>query len=310
MVLWFTCFSQVGIIPPTLPPFLPPSFPSSLQFSRLFIHASALLGFFRKSKLCNAVTRTTFMEHPFPEARHVVMDEVHNCEQPDPRESWYQKARQIVRQHNPDNPGYLWLFADKCQTDHTFPTGMPPEAQQQPSFRLSKVIRNSGKIFNYSNKYLSKADVKGTLVLGHDFEGENVEDMQYSKSRTVAQSDVLNEIFPALFKEGYIYRDVAVLFAKQDFISERLLGDVNVPTCTARGNNSDKVVISTVNKYSGLERPIVILFDLDSSVPHRRIRDCFIYSAVTRAMVKLIIIRCQHCRSVITALQKRSKKQK
>lgn len=249
------------------------------------------------------------MEYSFPEARHVVMDEVHNYEQPDPRESWYQKAKQIVRQHDPDNPGYFWLFADKCQTDHTFRTGMPPEAQQQPSFRLTKVIRNSGKIFNYSNKYLPEDEVKSALVLGHDFQGETVKVVPYSKS-TKSQSAVLNERFRALFREGYITGDIAVLFAKQGCISERLLRELDVTTCTARNNSSNGVVVSTVNKYSGLERPVVILFDLECSIPYRRVRGRFLYSAVTRAMVKLIIIRCQHCRSVITAPQKLSKNQK
>ena len=94
------------------------------------------------------------MEHLFPEARHVVMpDKEQNYEQPNPRESWYQKAQQIVRQHDPNNPSYSWFFTDKYQTDHSYPTGMrPPEHQQKHDFTPKTVIQNSEKNFKHAKK--------------------------------------------------------------------------------------------------------------------------------------------------------------
>lgn len=239
------------------------------------------------------------MKHSFPKARHVVMDEVHNYKQPNPRESWYQKARQIVRQHDPNNPGYLWLFTDKYQRDHGYPTGMPSEHQQRPEFTLKTVIRNSEQIFKHAKKYLALTEsaFNDSLVLGHDFKGENVRVIRYSKSKT-SQTKVLNTTFSQLFKEGYVASDIAVLLAKQDCIPERLLKELCVRTCTARDNSSSNVVVSTVNKFSGLERPVVVLVDLECSIPYGRKQAPFLFCAVTRAMVKLIIIRCQKCYNI------------
>ena len=239
------------------------------------------------------------MEHSFPEARHVVMDEVHNYEQPNPKESWYQKAQQIVRQHDPNNPGYLWFFTDNFQRDHSYPTGMPPEHQQKPDFTLKTVIRNSEKIFKHAKKYLGLTEnaFKDSLVLGHDFKGEDVKVIHYSKSKK-SQTEVLNTTFSQLFKEGYVASDIAVLLATKGCIPDRLISELCVPTCTARENSSNKVVVSSVNKFSGLERPVVVLVDLECSLPYGRKQNPFLFSAVTRAMVKLIIIRCQTCRNM------------
>ena len=202
-----------------------------------------------------------------------------------------------MRQRDPKNPGYLWLFTDKCQTDHPLPTGAPPESQQTPSVTLTTVIRNSGQIFNYSRKHLFHADVKQSLNLGHDFQGERVQFISYSKDKK-SKAECLNEILSQLFKQGYSGRDIAVLFAKQDCISDTLSRQLNVPTCDARNNRSDiNVVVSTVNKYSGLDRPVVIIFDIDCSIPRHYKPDHFKYCAETRAMVKLLIVQCKSCRS-------------
>lgn len=221
--------------------------------------------------------------------RHVVMDEVHNYEQPAGTESWYQKARKLVRQHDPNRPGYLWFFTDKCQSNHTFRTGLPHESQQNPQFLLTKVIRNSQKIFHYSKQYIPQVHVRDILELGHDFEGECEEVREYSESET-SQLDVLNETYNNLLKNGYKEGDVAILFKKTDCIPQ----DLPFRYKTATENSSDSLVISTVLKYSGLERPVVVLVDVIDRIPKGRKRVPFNYAAVTRAMVKLVIIRCKN----------------
>lgn len=47
---------------------------------------------------------------------------------------------------------------------------------------LRKVIRNSIKIFFYLKDYVLDSDVKNSLEMGYDFEGENVELIFYLKS--------------------------------------------------------------------------------------------------------------------------------
>ena len=224
----------------------------------------------------------------FRDVKHVVMDEVHNYEQPIGTESWHQKARKLVRQHDPDKPGYLWFFIDRCQSNHTFPTGIPPESQQKPQFTLKKVIRNSNKIFSHSKKYVPDNDVRNSLEMGHDFEGENVEVIQYSRTAR-SQVDVVKETKDRLLNDGYREGDIAILFKKQACIP-----CLAFSSTSATENSSESIVVSTVLKYSGLERPVVVLVDVEDCIIKGRKKVPFMYGAVTRGMVKLVIIRCKN----------------
>ena len=73
----------------------------------------------------------------------------------------------------------------------------------------------------------------------------------------------------------------------KDMLSEKL-NDFSWRSAT--DNDSEHIVISTVHKCSGLERPDIVLVDVYRPLYKRQL-DSFIYSAVTRAMVKLVIIR-------------------
>ena len=223
----------------------------------------------------------------FHDVKHVVMDEVHNYEQPRGTESWHQKARNLVRQHDPDNPGYLWFFIDKCQSNHSFPTGIPPESQQKPEFTLKKVIRNSQKIFSHSKRYVSDNDVRNSLEMGHDFEGEDVKEIFYSR-RAKSQIDFVKETLDGLLNDGYREGDIAILFQKGACIPS-----LPFPFKSASENSSESIVVSSVLKYSGLERPVVVLVDVDDGIIKGRKKGPFLYGAVTRGMVKLVIIRCK-----------------
>lgn len=249
----------------------------------------------REANVCHAVCRETFMNDSFPKVRHLIMDEVHNYRAPNPWESWYSKARETVLQHDPRDPGYLWIFLDKYQTNHVFETGIPPTHLQQPEFVLETIIRNSRCIFNHATKQLSLLEgfSKDQLVLGHNFTGEKVTVVPYSSSEE-SQSEVLTRTIKKLYKEGYIDRDIAVLFSKSEEIPREVL-PFSFRTCTETENSLNMIVVSTVSKYSGLDRPVVILVDLLCSIPYGRVMPSFRYSAETRAMVKLVIIRCEVC---------------
>ena len=250
----------------------------------------------RECDVCQAVCRQTFVWSAFPQVRHVILDEVHNYEQPKKGRSWFQKARQIVRQHDRRNPGYLWMFTDEHQRNHKFNTGMPPKHVQKPEFRLKTVIRNSGEIFEHAKMHLTLegGSVQDHPTLGHNFMGEKVSFKSYGSSST-SQLQVLNETIEELIKDGYGPRDIAVLFSKSNCIPERSFGQ---NCCSATENSSDKLVISTVRKYSGLERPVVVLVDLERSIPEGCNMRPFLYCAQTRAMVKLVVIRGQTCEKI------------
>ena len=222
------------------------------------------------------------------------MDEVHNFEQPSDTEFWYKKAKRIVRQHDPDRPGYLWFFIDLCQKSHQFPSGIPDESEQQPQFWLQKVIRNSGKIFRTARKWLGVNVSRVEYEIGHDFNGEKVKRILYLPTKT-SQIEVLKEVLEQLLDEGYSHGDIAVLFLKKDRIpsdTELSVALNDSPWTSADQNHSDIIVISSVLKYSGLDRPVLILVDVYERL-YKRQCEPFLYGAMTRAMVKLVIIYCK-----------------
>ncbi len=217
----------------------------------------------------------------------MVMDEVQSFRAEDG--DWLQKARSLVRAPSDDpdkDPGYLWLFIDNSQVYHDFERGIPFENQQIPHFRLKKVIRNSKTIFEYSKNYVHE-NAASKIELGHDFPGDEVKrycdsSFFYSRLKTVLES---------LFTEGYAERDIAILFGKDDCIPIDFRSDMNLSrTVNAEGNNSDCLVVSTLRMYSGLERPVVVLFLSSTTLSFRSPTKSSIYCAVTRAMVKLVII--------------------
>ena len=172
--------------------------------------------------------------------------------------------------------------------------GIPDKTRRKPHFRLRKVIRNSTKIFKHAKNYLVDHDSKNKVEIGHDFVGDDVRTLYYSKSETT-ELDVLFTTLCQLFEEGYNERDIAVLFLKHDKIpsNDRLSAKLNgLSWRSAKDNDSENIVISSVLKYSGLERPVVVLVNVHRP-PCKFRKFPFTYGAVTRAMVKLVIIQCK-----------------
>ena len=183
--------------------------------------------------------------------------------------------------------GFLWIFIDKNQVNHGYPTGIPNEIHQHPSFYLTKVIRNSKQISNWAKSYLSDNSAR-QIEMGHDFDGEKPIFKRYSRGEEMAS---LKEVLLSLFKEGYSERDIAILYSKEDCIPKRqdLCSQMRLPEVVdAEGNDSECLLVSTFRKYSGLERPVVILVNIIASLPYRSSPTASIYCAITRAMVKVI----------------------
>ena len=73
-------------------------------------------------------------------------------------------------------------------------------------------------------------------------------------------------------------------------IPRYLSAKLGLTTVTAEENSSNHLVVSTLRMYSGLERPVVVMVDLMKSLPYGSYPNRSMYCAVTRAMVKLVVI--------------------
>ena len=306
------------------------------------------------------------MEERFPQIRHVILDEVQNFQAEDgdwlgkartlvkqhleressdddyasDNEKFFSESE--TEQDNSDTnsvagldpeysiwqndgPGYLWCFMDKAQSNSKkLETGIPKRFRQK--FLLTKVIRNSKRIFERAEKFLDRRTwplpesprerrlirlrqiapeypwtqdevnerrndfrKKKSVTIGHDFDGEQSE-VEYSKGERIA---CLIGVLELLLKEGYSKGDIAVLCLIEPLEGNELkqLQEFTL-TVNSERNDDDNIVLSTVREYGGLERPIVLIvresFDYNSKdVLPKRVNYC----AFTRGMVKLITLK-------------------
>ena len=234
------------------------------------------------------------MGESFPKIWHVILDEVQNFQAKDGK--WLNKARKLVKQRKSTHGrGYLWCFMDKSQGIYNGRSGIRRLPQ---TFILTKVIRNSKRIFNDAGAFLDKRfwsfphsftrhSVLATI--GHDFEGEHIV-VTCSAGEHIAR---LIGVLESLFKEGYSKGDIAVLCLTEPLERNELKQlQEFTPTVSAERNDDDNIVLSTVKDYGGLERPVVIIvwesFHRNSTdLLLNRVRFC----AFTRAMVKLVTLR-------------------
>ncbi|XP_022781837.1 LOW QUALITY PROTEIN: schlafen family member 13-like [Stylophora pistillata] len=247
--------------------------------------------------VCTCLCRKGFMlkrGYTPEKVKHVIMDEVQSFRDEDrcPPEhySWLEFARMLVRQQSEDDDddddvGYLWLFIDINQVNHYFPTGIPDVKKQKPSFVLTQVIRNSKENFDYAvNEFKLSSEIK----IGHDFEGEEVAIETYQEREQIPK---LKSVVQSILSKGYCIDDIAILYSMQREIPQDLEHELDLgKIVTAEENSSEHLVVSTFRKYSGLERPVVILVNLMGSLPFNSRPYESMYCSATRAMVKLVIL--------------------
>ena len=125
--------------------------------------------------------------------------------------------------------------------------------------------------------------------IGHDFDGEQSE-IEYS---TGEQITCLIEELKSLLKKGYSKGDIAVLCLTLPLEGSKRTQFLQAfpSTVSAEGNDEANIVLSTVEDYGGLERPVVIILR-ESLDPNRKDvqLDRVRYCARTRAMVKLVTL--------------------
>uniref|UniRef100_F7E9Y8 Schlafen family member 5 n=1 Tax=Callithrix jacchus TaxID=9483 RepID=F7E9Y8_CALJA len=172
-------------------------------------------------RICQAVTRKTFMKNGFEHIQHIVIDEAQNFRTEDG--DWYAKAK-FITQTARDGPGILWIFLDYFQTNHLSCSGLPPPSDQFPREEITRVVRNASPIANYLQHVMQEVRENpppnlppGALVMHHEpkwAEGvpgnlEIVEDLNLEEILIYVA-----EKCRFLLRNGYSPKDIAVLFSK------------------------------------------------------------------------------------------------
>ncbi len=217
----------------------------------------------------------------------------------DAHAQWYNILSNVVE----SSRGKFCLFYDHDQQVDNFPTGLPVSCGI-PVHSLTQNLRNGKSIARYAVEQLGELDNteyrKMLRKVKHSFEGE-VEKIPCDLSKL--DSTVISQLLKVL-DEGYSFGDIAVLWsAKRDIPdkwkyeeddddnlgkkvyigSERTLhvGD-------ACKESRNVIVIDTIRRFNNMDRTVVILVNPQARGPADPQR--FMYSAITRAISKLILI--------------------
>ncbi|XP_072574435.1 schlafen family member 9-like isoform X2 [Paramormyrops kingsleyae] len=258
--------------------------------------------FIRKEKICQSVTRSSFMKKEFPNIKHIIVDEAQNFR----REGgdWYKKAKQIVKPGN----GVLWVFLDYFQLSHTEPDGLPSPSEQTNKSILDKSLRNSVAVHKEVCKKLDrirvskakrKRDVKEHMErmfrqknCMHSLPGYYEEIITTKKEKLSRLTSLLKK----LLRQGNSPKDIAILGStststdrvRQEINS--LTREINLPLGSAENLDENVVVVDSIRRFSGLERNIVILINPVVQLRDRKIKEHFLVSGFSRARIQLYVI--------------------
>uniref|UniRef100_A0A8C5W850 Schlafen family member 13 n=1 Tax=Microcebus murinus TaxID=30608 RepID=A0A8C5W850_MICMU len=259
-----------------------------------------LRNFVRKKKICEAVTRKTFMRDNFKDIDHIIIDEAQNFRMEDG--DWYWKAKTIT-QRAKGCPGILWIFLDYFQTSHMCPSGLPSYSCQYPREQLTRVVRNADDIAKYLREIMQAIRENPPPNLPSEYlamshEAEWVPGV--AGNITIKDLDLEEMIIYVadechfLLRNGYSSKDIVVLFStasemnkyKDKFLKEmrkRKFSQIDDESTFTDAN------LDSVRRFSGLERNIV--FGINPSTAEAAIFDNLLLCLASRANKHLYILR-------------------
>lgn len=164
-------------------------------------------------------------------------------------------------------------------------TEIQRRAPSAARYSLRVNCRNTPRIIEFVN--LLARPIPGYSRALRPNTGSDPRVRYYSNNR---QMQVLDEALNELLDDGFMESEIVVLSAKVDSCAAQaahtILSGVLEPVST--GMAAGKVGYATVHAFKGLDRPAVVLTDVDDIVSERA-RNLF-YTAISRATDRLIIL--------------------
>lgn len=181
----------------------------------------------------------------------------------------------------PDGMTLVRIFYDSNQRVYGSASRIPEEVTS-PSTRLTLNLRNTQCIHRVVRRHYQ----------GHEIESNGPEGVDVRWIVADSKHDVRRRITDYVRRltgvEGVGHGDIAVLAAAEneigDILREGRLGKLRVGRCDAKADGH--IVVDTVRRFKGLERPVVIIaattaIVLDSELP---------YVALSRARTHLVVV--------------------
>ena len=171
--------------------------------------------------------------------------------------------------HDPyKNPVYI--FHDNNQKVYNKDELDLPDFPKYPHI-LKKNYRNSQDIFATQKSYY-----KGESTTSEGPKGESVSYF-IAPTREIAEKKIINLINKYTINEGMDKKQIAILTGNKLGTSSSILGNYltkdlngkkkdNLYFVKAEKNEEDEIVFDSIKRFKGLEREIVILFDLEDAL--------------------------------------------
>ena len=201
-------------------------------------------------------------------------------------------------------PNHKWFFYDPNQH-----LGLSEKRYQEhmrqltKSTRLTKVLRNTGNVFQQSKKYFqSRLQRADPIELGHQEFGLSIKWDSSLGNRNISERDGAKSILihvNELLRTKVLRKDICVLVGNtdtRDKLTDELkrLGVDCQDAESLHEAKDDKVVCESIWRFKGLESKVVILynprycFDADDST-ESNVKE-LLYTAVSRCFCYLIIV--------------------
>ncbi|MBF0266687.1 MAG: AAA family ATPase [Gammaproteobacteria bacterium] len=168
-----------------------------------------------------------------------------------------------------ESPTESWLYIFYDQNQNIFHRHFKFPIDEKNVYRLTSNCRNTSQIAKWLNEHFSYSAKANSMAP----DGDAVEIVRWKNNSD--QNDKLKEIINALKNRNVDLDDVVILSA---FKSEN--SGITVP---------DGIEFTTIPKYKGLEKSVVIVVDIQADKKFS-LREDFIYTAASRAVSKLVLL--------------------
>jgi hypothetical protein len=175
--------------------------------------------------------------------------------------------------------GILYVFFDDNQRVYSRVSNLPESLDIYP---LTRNLRNTKEIHRLAKRYYEGGELKGE---GPD--GRPVEYLRADDGHAVEKET--SRVLHRLIREEHIDpNDIAVLTGRSRensvLAGKDAIGSFRV--CCGRDQEKGKVVFDSIRRFKGLEKPIVILVELEDALDSQEI----LYVGLSRAQAYLVVI--------------------
>ena len=208
----------------------------------------------------------------------------------------------LVKDEDDDSlePNYFWVMFDSNQFVQPSAVNINLHKKYlRNATRLTKVVRNTGHIFNASKAHYDSLLCE-QIELGHHVIGLEVrwdDSLVFETKQTEGPQLVARHIHD-LFSKGVKPNDICVLTTNSsagENLSVNLL-DIGIPCQNAENqylsgeqDSSERIFVESIRRFKGLESKVVILYDPTSTKTRGQLK-ALLYSGITRCFCFLIIL--------------------